>query len=99
MELLSILNPPIIDIFNDPRLTFEELTKKIDENHESIIRQVGDVAKQIKPADIKPIEGMMFALLQHHLLIATTHTKLTARQAYLSYVVTQLNRTLERLTK
>jgi hypothetical protein len=40
MEPLSILNPPIEDILNDPRLSSDELMKKIDEQHGIITKQV-----------------------------------------------------------
>lgn len=54
---------------------------------------------QIKKEDVSPFDIAMFACLQHHLHITTLNTKLTARQMDLVYVTTQLNRTLERLTK
>lgn len=99
MELLSILNPPITDVLNDPRLSFEGLVQEIDRQQNEITKKVGEMAKLIKREDIKPFEGMMFALLQHHLLVTTAQTKLVARQTHLTYQVSQLNFKLEKLTK
>ncbi|MFI5095614.1 MAG: hypothetical protein ACHQIK_19460 [Candidatus Acidiferrales bacterium] len=98
MELPSILNPPITDIFNDPRVTSAALLKMIDEQYATVNRQVGELMAQLKKEDVSPIDIAMFALLQHHLHVTTLNTKLTARQMDLVYVTTQLNRTLERLT-
>ena len=98
MELLSILNPPITD-FNDPRLTSDKLLKMIDEQQNSITKQMKDLAAQVKKDDINPFDVMMFACLQHHLHVTTLNTKLTARQMDLVYVTSQLNFRLERLTK
>lgn len=99
MEPLSILNPPITDIFNDPRVTSAKLLKMIDEQYATITRQVGDWIAQVKKEEVSPFNAAMFALLQHHLHVTTLNTKLTAWQMDLVYVTTQLNRTLERLTK
>jgi len=99
VELLSILNPPIIDIFNDPRVTSAALLKVIDEQHATITRQLGELLAQVKKEDVSPFDIAMFACLQHHLHVTTLNTKLAARQKDLMYVATQLNRTLERLTK
>jgi hypothetical protein len=41
MELLSILNPPITDLFNDPRVTSVALLKMIDEQRKIITQQLG----------------------------------------------------------
>jgi hypothetical protein len=98
MELLSILNPPINDIFSDPRVTSAALLKMIDEQQTTITRQLGELLAQVKKEDVSPFEVAMFACLQHHLHVTTLNTKLTARQMDLAYVTTQLNRTLERLT-
>jgi hypothetical protein len=99
VELLSILNPPITDIFNDPRVTSEALLKMIDDQQTIITRQLGELSAQVKKEDVTPLDVMMFACLQHHLHVTTLNTKLTARQKDLMYVTSQLNRTLERLTK
>jgi hypothetical protein len=99
MELLSILNPPIMDIFNDPRVTSAALLKMIDEQQTTITRQLGDLLAQVKKEDVTPFDVAMFACLQQHLLVTTLNTKLTARQMDLVYVTAQLNRTLETLTK
>jgi hypothetical protein len=99
MELLSILNPPINDIFNDPRVTSAALLKMIDEQQTTITRQLGELLAQVKKEDVSPFDVAIFACLQHHLHVTTLNTKLTARQMDLVYVTTQLNRTLERLTK
>lgn len=99
MELPSILNPPITDIFNDPRVTSAALLKMIDEQYTTVNRQVGELMAQVKKEDVSPFDIAMFACLQHHLHVTTLNTKLTARQTDLVYVTSQLNRTLERLTK
>ena len=99
MELLSILNPPVTDIFNDPRVTSEKLLKTIDDQQAAITRQLQEMSSQVKTEDTTPFDLMMFACLQHHLHITTLNTKLTARQVDLVYVTAQLNLTLERLTK
>jgi hypothetical protein len=99
MEPLSILNPPVTDILNDPRVTSQGLLKMIDEQQETVMRQLTEMSTQIKKEDITPFDLMMFACLQHHLHITTINTKLTARQTDLAYVTAQLNLTLERLTK
>jgi hypothetical protein len=99
VELLSILDPPITDIFNDPRVTSAALLKMIDEQQATIIRQLGGLAAQVKKEDMTPFDLMIFTCLQHHLHVTTLNTKLTARQADLAYVTSQLNHTLERLTK
>ena len=97
MEPLSILNPPIEDILNDPRLSSAELMKKIDEQHGIITKQVMDWASNA--GQVEPIDGMMFAVMQHHLHVTVLNTKLTARMADLGYKTTQLSLRLERLTK
>jgi hypothetical protein len=98
VELLSMLNPPITDIFNDPRVTSAALLKMIDEQYATVNRQVGELMAQVKKEDVSPFDIAMFACLQHHLHVTTLNTKLAARQTDLMYVTTQLNRTLERLT-
>lgn len=99
MELLSILNPPITDIFNDPRVTSEGLLKMIDEQERVITQRLTELSAQVKKGDLTPFDVMTFACLQHHLHVTTLNTKLTARQMDHAYVTNQLNRTLERLTK
>jgi hypothetical protein len=90
-----MLNPPITDIFNDPRVTSAALLKMIDEQYATVNRQVGELMAQVKKEDVSPFD---IACLQHHLHVTTLNTKLAARQTDLMYVTTQLNRTLERLT-
>jgi hypothetical protein len=79
MEPLSILNPPIEDILNDPRLSFNELIKQIDKQHSIITKQVTDWASTAK--QVEPIDAMMFAVMQHLLHVMVLNTKLTARMA------------------
>ncbi|HVI08592.1 MAG TPA: hypothetical protein VND65_09895 [Candidatus Binatia bacterium] len=99
MELLSILNPPVTDILNDPRVTSQALLKMIDEQQNLVMQRLKEMSAQVKKEDITPFDLMMFACVQHHLHVTTLNTKLTARQTDLSYMTTQLNLTLERLTK
>jgi len=99
VESLSIINPPITDILDDPRVTSAALLKLIDEQQGTITKQMQEMAAQMKPGDVTPYDAMMFAYIQHHLHVTTLNTKLTARQVDLAYLTTQLNRTLERLTK
>ena len=99
MDLLSILSPPVTDIFNDPRVTSQALLKMIDDQQATITQRLREMSAQVKSEDMTPFDLMMFACVQHHLHITTLNTKLTARQVDLSYVTAQLNLTLERLTK
>ena len=99
MELLSIINPPVTDILNDPRVTSMALLKMINEQQTIITKQVAEMASKIKPGDITPFDAMMFAYLQHHLHVTTLNTKLTARQVDHGYALNQLTLRLERLTK
>lgn len=99
MELLSILNPPITDIFGDVRVTSAVLLKAIDDQQKATTRQLLDLSAKVKKEDVGPFDVMMFACLQHHLHVTTLNTKLTARQTDLVYATTQLNLSLERLTK
>jgi hypothetical protein len=99
LELLSILNPPITDILNDPRVTSATLLKLIDEQERSITQQIAELAAKVKTEDVTPFDLIIFALLQHHLHVTTLNTKLTARTTDLVYGTLQLNHTLERLTK
>jgi hypothetical protein len=99
MELLSILNPPITDILNDPRVTSAELLKMIDEQQRIIAQRMKDLSAQVKNGDIGPFEVLVFSCIQHHLHITTLNTKLTARSTDLAYGTLQLSLALERLTK
>lgn len=99
METLSILNPPITDILNDPRVTSEALLKMIDEQQRTITAQMKDLSTQLKRGEVTPFDIMMFTCLQHHLHITTLNTKLTARSTDLAYGMVQLNLRLERLTR
>jgi len=84
MEPLSILNPPVTDLLNDPRVTSQGLLRMIDEQPETIMRQLKEMSSQVKKEDITPFDLMMFACLQHHLHITAVNTKLTARQTDLA---------------
>jgi len=97
MEPLSILNPTIEDILNDPRLSSDELIKKISEQYGIITKQVMDWASN--EGEVEPIDAMKFAVMQHHLHVTVLNTKLTARMTDLGYNTTQLSLRLERLTK
>jgi hypothetical protein len=79
VEPLSILNPPITDILNDPRVTSAALLKMIDEQEAAITKRVAELAAKVRPEHITPFDAMMFACLQHHLHVTTLNTKLTAR--------------------
>ena len=48
MEVLSILDPPVDDILNDPRVTSQALLRMIDEQQETVTRQLREMAAQIK---------------------------------------------------
>jgi hypothetical protein len=96
---LSILNPPITDILNDPRVTSAALLKLIDDQQKIVSQNVKEYADNIKPGDITPFDLMFFAVVQHHLHTTTLIAKLMARSADLSYQTVQLNLGLERLTK
>jgi hypothetical protein len=99
MEPLSILNPPITDTLNDPRVTSAALLKMIDEQQQTITQQMKDLSAQVKREDVTPFDIMMFACVQHHLHVTTLIAKLTARSKDLAYGTLQLNHRLERLTK
>jgi len=99
VEDLSILNPPITDILNDPRVTSAALLKMIDEQQRTITQQMKDLSVHLKREDVTPFDIMMFACVQHHLHVTTLNTKLTARSTDLAYGTLQLSHTLERLTK
>ncbi|SRR5216684_4816675 len=99
MEKLSILNPPVIDLLNDPRVTSASLLKMIDEQQSAITKQVSDWSVMIKPGDIKPFDAMMFACVQQLLQVTTLNTKLEAIQKDHLYKSNQLDLRLERLTK
>jgi hypothetical protein len=99
VEPLSILNPPVTDILNDPRVTSLALLKMIDEQQTAITTQVAELAAKVKPGDITPFDAMIFAYLQHHLHVTILNAKLTARTMDLTYGNHQLNLGLDRLTK
>ena len=99
MELLSIINPPITDILNDPRVTSEALLKMIDDQQRLVTQQMETLTAKIKKEDLTAFDLMMFACLQHHLHVTTLNTKLTARSVDLAYGTLQLTLTLEKLTK
>lgn len=99
MENLSILNPPITDLLNYPRVTSEALLKDIDKQDTIIAQRLAALADQVTKEHATPLDVMMFACLQHHLHVTTLNTKLTARQMDLVYVTNQLSLGLERLTK
>jgi hypothetical protein len=99
MEIPSIMNPPIFDSLNDPRLTSAQLQKIIDEQHAGVTKQIGELLTQVKREDINPFQVVMFALVQHHLHITVLNTKLTARSTDLAYSTVQLSLRLEKLTK
>jgi hypothetical protein len=71
----------------------------IDEQQKIVTQQMKDLAGQIKRDDMKPFDVMIFGYMQHHLRLTTINTKLTARQVDLTYVLSQLNFRLERLTQ
>jgi hypothetical protein len=57
VELLSILNPPITDIFNDPRVTSEGLLKTIDDHDLKFMQRMTEWSAQLKPGDVKTFEA------------------------------------------
>lgn len=85
MEPLSVLNPPIMDILNDPRVTSAQLLKLIDEQQQTINKQIGEMAAKLQPSEITPYNGMMFGLLQQHLHVTTLMAKLDARSLDYAY--------------
>jgi hypothetical protein len=99
MELLSIIDPPITDLLDDPRVTSAALLKLIASQQTQTMKNLHELSAKLNPGDVKPYERMMFACLQQHLSVTTLHTKLAARQVDLSYKTTQLNVRLESLTK
>jgi hypothetical protein len=99
VELLSILNPPVTDMVNDPRVTSAALLKLIDEQQQTITGQLKDLSDKVRSEDVTAFDIMMFACVQHHLHVTTLNTKLTARTTDLAYGTLQLNCRLERLTR
>jgi hypothetical protein len=81
MEIPSLMNPPIFDSLNDPRLTSAQLLKIIDEQHAGVTKQIGELLTQVKREDINPFQFVMFALVQHHVHITVLNTKSTSRLA------------------
>ena len=99
MEFPSILNPPIIDVLGDERLTSKKLMESIDSQERQITAQVAEWGKLIRSGDLRPIELMTFAVSQQHMHVACLAAKLEARQADLMFQISVLNIRLERLTK
>lgn len=99
MENLSILNPPVIDLLNDPRVTSASLLKTIDEQQTTITKQVTDLSASLKPGDVTAFDAMMLAYVQHLLHVTTLNTKLAAVQKDHLYKLNQLSLRLEMLTK
>src|ERR1700690_3973153 len=99
MENLSILNPPVIDLLDDPRVTSVSLLKAIDEQQSATVKQVTDWSALIKPGDVGPLDAMIFAYVQQLLQVTTLNTKLAAIQKDHLYKLNQLSLRLERLTK
>jgi hypothetical protein len=97
MELLSILNPPIEDILNDPRLSSDELVKMISNQYRIVNKQVMDWASNA--GEVEALDAMIFAVMQHQLHVTVLNTQLTARMVDFGYKTTQLSLRLERLTK
>jgi len=97
IELLSILNPPIKDLLNDPRLSSDDLIRKIDERHGIITNQVREWSAKV--GEVEALDAMMFAVVHDHLEMTVLNTKLTARMTDLGYKTTILNLRLEKLTK
>lgn len=94
MEILSILNPPFVDIINDPRLTSAKLLKQINEQERIITQQVKGWGEMVKAGDVKPFDLMQFACIQQHMHVATLHTQLAARSVDLGYGVLHARRLL-----
>ncbi|MGC2528539.1 MAG: hypothetical protein WA639_12375 [Candidatus Acidiferrum sp.] len=99
MENLSILNPPAIDLLNDPRVTSDSLIRMISEQEAAITKQVKDWASLLKPGDVTVIQSMTFACLQHQMHNSALQAQLSARQMDHAYALRQLNHRLERLTQ
>jgi len=86
IELLSILNPPIKDLLNDPRLSSDDLIRKIDERHGIITNQVREWSAKV--GEVEALDAMMFAVVHDHLEMTVLNTKLTARMTDLGYKTT-----------
>lgn len=99
MENLSILNPPVIDLLNDPRVTSDSLIRMISEQEAAITTQIKDWASLLKPGDVTAIQSMIFACLQHQMHNSTLQAQLSAKQMDHAYALRQLNHRLERLTQ
>jgi len=97
MEQLSILNPPVTDMLNDPRVTSAALVKMINEQERSVHQQLAELLVKVKQGEA-PFDVLIFHVLQHQLHVTTLNTKLTARTTDLMYQTVQLNLRLERLT-
>jgi hypothetical protein len=98
MEHLSILNPPVIDLLNDPRVTSDTFIKAITEQETAITRQLNDWAALLKPGDVTVVQSMTFACVQHQFHNSCLQAQLSAKQMDHTYALRQLNHRLERLT-
>ena len=99
MENLSILNPSVIDLLNDPRVTSDSLIRMISEQEAAITKQVKDWASLLKPGDATVIQSMTFACLQHQMHNSALQAQLSAKQMDHTYALRQLDHRLERLTQ
>jgi hypothetical protein len=99
MEILSILNPPIIDLLNDPRVTSDKLIRDISQQEATITKQLKGWSELMKPGDATPFELMKFAVLQHQMHNSSLQAQLSAKQLDHTYALRQLNHRLEWLTK
>jgi hypothetical protein len=99
MENLSILNPPIIDLLNDPRVTSDGLIKAISEQEGVITKQLQEWSANLKPGDMTVAQVMMLACTQHQMHNSCLQSQLSAKQLDHTYALRQLNHRLETLTK
>jgi hypothetical protein len=99
MENLSILNPPVIDLLNDPRVTSDSLIKAISEQEAAVDKQVTEWSASLQPGEMTKAQAMMFACLQHQMHNSCLQAQLAAKQMDHTYAVRQLNHRLERLTQ
>lgn len=99
VEPLSIINPPVSDLLNDPQVTSMALLKMIDEQEAAITKGVRELSEKVQPSQITPFDTMVFALSQHHMHVTSLVAKLTARNMDLAYGNHQLALRMDRLTK
>ena len=99
MENLSILNPPVFDLLNDPRVTSDRLIKMISEQEIAVTKQLQDWSALLKPGDVNVVQSMMFACLQHLMHNSCLAAQLAAKHMDHAYALRQLNHRLERLTQ